>query len=198
MNHPRTALILLAALPLAGCVTPENDRSTVGRSVRLEALSPAPTRPAGPQMAIPVGTTVAQEPSVTGLDRENWQPTRIHIPVDGTAHRPTYAKRVHIADATARQRGEYPNGETALQLTGGTLRDQQLEALANHGIAALDTLLLLPSLVWSPPWRIRWSPDVAHERTWAALDERTPLDVETVQPPLQDPFAAPPPHPVTP
>jgi hypothetical protein len=198
MKHFRTALALAAALPLAGCITPENDRTTIGRSVRLEALSPAPGRPAGPDLAVPVGTQVVQEPSITGLDRAHWQPTRLQVPVDGTAHRPTYAKRVHFADRTARQRGEYPNAETALQLTGGSLGDQQLEALANPAMAALDTLLLIPRIIWSPPWRVRWSPDVAYERTWAALEARTPLEIEALDPILDDPFAAPPPHPVTP
>jgi hypothetical protein len=196
MKHLRTVLILAAAMPLAGCVTPENDRSTVGRTVRLEALTAAP-QPAGTDISVPVGAMIVQEPSLVGLDRANWQPSLIHVPVDGTAHRPVYAKRVHLANRTARQRGEYPNAETALQLTGGSIWQQQGEAVANHGMAALDTLLLIPRVIWSPPWRIRWSPDVAYERTWAAVDERTP-EIDLIDPPLDDPFAAPPPHPVTP
>ena len=202
MRHTATmtlAGLLAAAALLAGCVTPENDRGTIGRSVRLEAFTAAPAQPAGPDMSVPVGQPVPQEPSIRGLDRGHWTSTRIFVPVDGTAHRPTYAKRVHLADATARQRGEYPNAETALELTGDSLSDQQLEALANHGIAALDTLLLLPAMVWQAPWRVRWSPDVAYERTWAALEQRMiEAEQEESDAPLDDPFAAPPPHPVTP
>jgi hypothetical protein len=179
---------------LAGCVTPENDRITLGRAVQIGAFVPT-TAPAGADMAAPVGTAMVQEPSVIGLDRSNWEPTRFHQPVDGTAHRLQYSKRLHVARRTARQRGEYPSAESALELSGGSTWQQQAEAAGSHAIAAADLLLLLPRMVWTPPWRVRWSPDVGYERTWAP--ER-PLFSEDLEAPLDDPFAAPPPHPVTP
>jgi hypothetical protein len=179
---------------LAGCVTPQNDRITQGRTVRVETLVPSPLRPAGPDIAVPVGSLLPQEPSVVALDRGNWETTVFRLPVDGTAHRLTYAKRLHVASRTARQRGEYPNAETALQLSGGSIWQQHAE-LANHAGAAVDLLLLLPRMVWAQPWRVRWSPDVAWERTW---EPDRPLFPEPVEPLLEDPFAAPAPHPVTP
>jgi hypothetical protein len=186
---------LIPTLMLGGCITPANDRITLGRDVRIESLAPAPARPAGPELAAPVGTPITQDPSLLGLDRANWQPTTIQVPVDGIAHRPIYAKRLHIASRTARQRGEYPNGESALQLTGGSIWQQQAEALANPLVAASDLLLFIPRLVLVPPWRVQSSPDVAYERSW---QPDRPIFPEPVEPLLDDPFAAPPPHPVTP
>lgn len=198
MRYTCLLLSAAAATMLAGCVTPQNDRTTIGagdRAVRVEALTPIPATPAGPTIAMPVGALILQEPSVVGLDRSNWATTDLGQPVDGVAHRPLYAKRVQFAGRTARQRGEYPNAETALELTGGSIWQQQAEVPTNHAMAALDLLLILPRMIWSHPWQIRWSPDVAYERTWRA---DRPLFLEPEDGLLEDPFAAPPPHPVTP
>lgn len=192
MKARATALAILTACILPGCAMPENDRATIGQTMRPEALTPA-VRPA--PATTPIGAAPAGEPSVIGLDRSHWAATRVHVPVDGTAHGPTYAKRLHSADRTARQRGEYPDAGSALELTDGSLWQQQGEALANHGFAALDTLLIIPRLIWSPPWRERWSPDVAYERSWQA---DRPVFPEPAEAPLEDPFTMPTPHPVTP
>lgn len=165
LSFVQTKLILGAAAALAllgGCVAQQNDRLTVGRSVQLEAFfPPAPT---AAEAGVPV--LPEQPPTLTSVWRDNWTPTVILSPVDGTAHQPTYAKRLLMTDSTARQRREYPTALTALELTNGSEGDQQLEALANPLYALADVVLLLPRMVLDRPWSIRWSPDVAYARYW--------------------------------
>src|SRR5690606_17127509 len=111
---------------LSGCVSPENDRMTIGRSARPGSIPPAlKESPAAPPAATPTLETAA--PSVTGIDRGHWARTRILVPVDGIVHRPTYARHVIVADRTARQQRRYPTAEKALELWGGSESDQQAE-----------------------------------------------------------------------
>jgi hypothetical protein len=172
-----TKLILGAAMLalLGGCVAQQNDRLTIGRSVRLEAFYPPEPTPAEEGAAV----LAAQTPTLVRVWRDNWERTTILSPVDGTAHQPTYAKKLHLTDSSARQRREYPTESTALQLTEGSEQDQQQEAISNALYAAADVILLIPRMVIDPPWAIRWSPDVAYQRYWgSSLPAATP--VETV------------------
>jgi hypothetical protein len=152
----------VAALLLAGCVAQENDRLLLGRSVQLEAFYP-PAPAQGPTGA-PVLTE--QSPTLTGIIRTDWEPMPVLVPVDGTAHRPVYNKQLYLADASARQRREYPTALNALELSEGSETDQQLEAAGNLGLAVADLILLVPRLVLQPPWRTEWSPKVAYDRYW--------------------------------
>lgn len=154
---------LALAAALAGCANPQNDRITIGRTQRLEAFTPSPM-PGLDQTPGP-GEQV-QAPSLTGIDRGNWEKTSILLPVDGTAHYPLYHKRVVIADKTRRQQNRQPTALSALDLYNGSESDQELEALANIGITAADFALLPIRVVWTPPWRTRWSPDEAYQRYW--------------------------------
>src|SRR5690606_11428909 len=117
---------------------------------------------------LPEGAPVPAEqaPTLTGIIRSDWEPTVIFVPVDGTAHFPTYAERLHLTSATTRQRREYPTPTSALELTEGSGNDQAMEALGNVGLSVLDVVLLLPRLVVEPAWHVRWSPDVAYARYW--------------------------------
>jgi hypothetical protein len=175
----------LIALVLAGCATPQNDRLTIGRGVQLEVFYPAE------QALAPEGGAVLAEqtPTLVLVVRSNWEPTAIVVPVDGTAHRPLWHQRVHLTDATSRQRNEYPSPLSALELTGGSESQQQVEALANTGMAALDALLFLPSVVIYPPWRTRWSPAIAWERYWEpeltpAVQQIAPAAIVPAEPPV--------------
>ncbi len=165
LSPVETKLFLGAAAALAllgGCVAQQNDRLTLGRSVRLEAFYPPAATPAEAGAAV----LPEQTPTLTSVWRDNWQRTVIHSPVDGTAHQPVYAKRLAMTESTARQRREYPTALSALELTNGSEPEQQLEALANPLYALADVVLLLPRMVLDRPWSIRWSPDVAYARYW--------------------------------
>lgn len=160
-----TACLALAAACLAqGCVSPQNDRITIGRELKLEGFTAAPT-PASIAAAPPAAEQV-QAPSLVGIDRGHWERTVFMVPVDGLAHAPIYTKRVMVTDKTRRQQDRFPTALTALELYGGSEQQQQLEALYNQGMALADIALLLPRMVWTRPWMTRWSPDEAYERYW--------------------------------
>jgi hypothetical protein len=192
--YPRAVnnLLPVAALSLtslAGCISPQNDRITMGRSVRLEAFAPS-TVPAA-DASTPALTE--QTPTLTGIDRSNWAPTVIAQPVDGTAHNPVYAQHVHYADKTARQRREYPTALSALELAGGSEGDQQLEALVNPLWAAAEPWIIPIEMIIQAPWATRWSPDVSYDRYWRP----EPVNMRTA-PELSQPTNTPPPPPAVP
>lgn len=181
------ALICLSTAAVSGCVSPDNDRITIGRSLRLEAFTPSPIVDA------PVRPSQVQVPSLTGVDRSNWESTLILVPVDGVAHRPTYSKQVLVTDKTRRQRREYPTYLSALDLYGGSQTQQELEAVYNQLIAASDYVLLLPRTLWTRPWATRWSASEAYQRYWhPERPEPEPVPQEG------EPFSEPRPQPVTP
>ena len=175
------------AAALAGCVSPANDRMTIGQTVRVSSsitLPPAPAEGTGAQV---------QTPSVTGIDRSHWAPTLFLVPVDGTVHHPTYAKHFIVADNTARQRREYPTVLNALELWGGSEEGQEWEALLNHMRGVWDLVVLPINVIVQRPWIRRMSPQIAYER-YPHPERPQP---EPVEPPA-DPFAPPRPQRVTP
>ncbi|MBX3376618.1 MAG: hypothetical protein KF678_06400 [Phycisphaeraceae bacterium] len=182
-----TAVCAAASLA-GGCMSPQNDRITAGSSVRLEVFDAAPR---GAER-LPASLVA---PSVVSIERENWKTTEVLVPVDGTAHKPTYARRVIESGRTRRQRNLYPTATSALELTGGSEGEQQREAAYNVVRAWSDVLFLLPRMIWRAPWRVDASPDEAYARYWhprIAPGERQPL------PDDGDPFAPPRPRSITP
>lgn len=164
------AAAVLGSLVLAGCISPQNDRDVIGRDVRLESLSPVETTEAPP-------TTGLQQSSLTGINRANWSRVTFMLPVDGTAHNPSYSRRVYLADKTARQRRESPTALNALELTGGSESSQQWEAPVNIGWSLLDVVLLVPGMIWQAPWSTRYSPDEAYARYWLPSSTAAPAPV---------------------
>src|ERR1051326_8370257 len=152
--------ILLSSFPLAGCVSPANDRLTIGESIHLESLSPQPQPPP------PSPTEQLVSPSLAGISRVNWAPTPILLPVDGTDHYPIFARRTTWADKTARQRNLNPTAASALDLYNGSETEQDYEALNNQLRAIEDVILLIPRAIGYRPWRLRRSPDEAYQRYW--------------------------------
>jgi hypothetical protein len=191
-TRPAAALLLTAALLAPGCISTENDRMLLDQSVTLEAFQPVPPSPATPTETTPAALALTQ-PTVVSVDRSNWAPTELVVPVDGTAHKPVYAKRILWTDKTARQRDLYPTALSALELTGGSETEQQLEVPANWLASIVDIVLLPISVFWQAPWATRWSPDEAYARYWhpERPSNSNPNSAET-------PFAAPAPTPVTP
>ena len=152
---PRHAAILpLAActLALAACTSPENESLRFGRSDVLPAFQTKPHQlpPAGP--------------SVTGLDRSDWAPVEYMVPVMGTAHQPTYAPDHYRLASLARQRGEYPTAESALELGHPDAGEEAWQAAKLHGWAFLDAVLVLPRAVLRPPCATDWSPSLDYAR----------------------------------
>lgn len=180
--------VVLAAC-LAGCISPENDRDTIGRGLKLEAFEAAKA----PEQAVVPADLVA--PSVVSIERDNWQATQILVPVDGTAHRPTYARREDATNKSRRQRELFPTASSALALSAGSEGQQQREMLYNQ-IHALSDIVFLPfRMLWRAPWRVDASPEDAYSR-YAHPElppgQRPPLPDDT------DPFAQPSPRSVTP
>lgn len=159
-------MVMAAAVSgmVSGCVTPSNDRVTTGhgpRGAKMEAFTADSGRAGRRDAPAPQSSA---GPSLQGISRDNWTATTYLVPVDGTAHRPTYTRRVIGTNSAARQRREMPTADTALELTQGSGNDQALEALLQQGNAALDVVLLPIRLVWQPPWTTMWSPDESAAR----------------------------------
>ncbi len=146
-GHTRTTLALaaLAAL-LTGCTSAENDRFRFGDGAPLPVFQPA------------ADTLTDPTPTVTSLDRSGWEPILLDVPVHGTAHQPTYAPSAFTSDALARYRGEYPTAETCLELAETDASEDIRFAAATHGMAIVDTALLIPRIIIRPPTATDWSP----------------------------------------
>lgn len=130
------ASVLLAAA--AGCA--RNDRLSIGDldqelTVRLHAVSERD--PLSP----------ATGPSVSGLDRSGWETTVVVVPVDEVSDFPTLRMpAARFTDATARQRGEFPNAFSAVTPVSDQ-HDQVAEAGAELGVGALEMFTMPLQLV---------------------------------------------------
>lgn len=189
MKRLATSLLGLSCLLFQGCISPANDRDTIGRSLRLEALDPPKAAPA---QVIPAGLV---SPSVASVERDNWAKTEFIVPVDGTAHNPTYNRRSIATDKTHRQRELYPTAMTALELASGSEGQQQREAFRNVIKGVSDIVFLPFRMLRRAPWRTDASPDAAYARSWhpeLAPGERQPMPEDN------DPFTLPPARSVTP
>lgn len=153
---PRTPNLALlgpiALLALAGCTHESNDRHRLGESGTLPAFTVSPH------------TLPPINPGITGLDRDNWEPITLLIPVNGTAHQPTYTTSAFDTATLARQRGEFPTAESALELIDPDEDDEILFAIEAHASAALDAVLLVPRLLLRPPTESDWSPTLGYGR----------------------------------
>jgi hypothetical protein len=175
LRHVRSAAqrvaLALVPLALAACVSPENDRLTVGHgpaAYRPEAMTPDSGRAGNTTPGVEPSARLPQsaQSTLTGLDRSNWSRTTITVPVDGTAHRPTYLQRVLGTNSSARQRRDFPTADTSLELTQGSGQDQALEAPLQHAQAAWDFVLGVPRMFFQLPYRTRWSADESYQRAW--------------------------------
>lgn len=150
MTHRTRSLVAIlgAAAALSGCTSPENNRFRFGEDGMIPAFdTDAAAPPADDQI-----------PSVTGLDRADWEPVLFVVPVHGTAHRPIYAPAAFDLDALPRQRGEYPTAETSLDLGEPDCGTEAWFAARTHGMAVVDTVMLLPRFIMRPHTATDWSP----------------------------------------
>lgn len=191
--HARPLLAIAVAILAGGCISPQNDRAVIGTDLRLEALMPV--APSTATKEVPASSLALRQPSVISVDRTNWQPMILMVPVDGTAHNPSYVRHVVFASSTARQRRDYPTILSSLELTGGSETDQQFEAVSNWGMGALDILMIIPRMIIQAPTRTRWSPSEAYARYW---HPERPGALPDEEPTHEGPFVQPAPTPVTP
>ncbi len=178
-TRPIAVLTLLAiAGALTGCMSSVNDRSYVG--VDPQAVAPLEPLPYN---------------AGHGLSREHWQATAIHVPVDGTAHRPTYNSNIRHTRVTPRQRGEMPTAESALDLREASLQAQVQEVPIQLGSAALDAVSIPGGLIAYHQANTRFSPDVTYQRTLragATAQASNPTDASMAPAQPNEPVQAPP------
>ncbi|MHC4108704.1 MAG: hypothetical protein ACYSTY_11520 [Planctomycetota bacterium] len=134
----------LAALA-AGCAGPLNDQIGLSAAEPLPALSAEPAREAP-----------SAEPSLHGLDRSHWPTIKVTVPGGQVEHWPAYTRNIYLSDTTARQRGEFPTVDSALE-GGASVLDQGLES-------DLNLLVALLQIPWFPVEVIggRWPGQLEH------------------------------------
>jgi len=160
MGMKQAALIvglvgLAGMATLAGCMSPYNDRSTLGRDdVVVEAIAdPGPV----------YGPIVDNQPLT--LDRANWEWVTYYVPVDGTMHNPTWRWWNGHNFENARDRGEMPNEMTALILKGDDNGAETGEAFATPFVALGEIFAMPVMLFIDPQFSGSWSPKWSYERT---------------------------------
>lgn len=154
----RSRLIAAVAFPLAlaGCVHTENDNIALAGRVGLPGLVGEPA----------VKPAWIDGPSLTGMDRSNWGTASLDVPVNGVGHGPLYYKERRWANATRRQRGEYPTAESSLDLIEGSTGRQRMEAAAAPFMAIGQVLFMVPKMFFQAPWSDEYSPRASYERYW--------------------------------
>lgn len=163
-----------ACAALAGCVD-SNSRVTIGETVELQTFQPPVARP---------DTFTQDEPSLVGIDRENWEARTFLVPVDGTHHRPTYADPFFLTDVTRRQRGEYPSIESALDGDGSEYAaGADSERFQEGVLVPLRALLDLVTI----PVRLFGEPQVWEHVSPRVSYERWPRDKSSFLPPPEEP-----------
>lgn len=181
-----TLLACTAALTtICGCISPENDRLAIGESLRLPATGYSGETPPPDTTWGKAEAPASPAPSVTGIDRSNWRRTDIAVPVDGTAHNPLYVTNTFAwTDGNARQRGDYPTVESALD-EASDVEGQQWDAVAAPFVGAFDVLAIIPRMFVQPPLSTRYEPSSWYQRYWLSPTEfgpqaGTPTRAETV------------------
>lgn len=159
---PLTALRITAPLTLAlaalnGCSNGEfNNETTLGGVVQAESFD------SQQRSWLPGASgTNPDAPSVRtdSLSREHWGEYAYAVPVSGVTHYPTYATRLHYTDQFARQRGEFPTADSALDTSGKESRLVQVaEAVVWPVWAATDVILFPVRAFTNPPWQAVTSP----------------------------------------
>lgn len=145
----------LAAGAVAGCGD-LNQSSRLGGTVGFEALGDGQ-----PRVDAAPAPGQSDAPSVTSLDRNGWQERSFVVPMDGAAHHPTYTSGLgpRYTRDLARQRGEYPTAETALDTWSPAARGAMIaEAAAASFWAGLDIVAAPCRMVRFAPWSITAEP----------------------------------------
>lgn len=184
MTPRALARVTIAALAipalLTGCVD-ANNRLAVGSSptetIKFEAISGSQPLAAGD--AAPSDTAFQRAddaPSVVSLDRANWDSRVLAQPVDYTLHRPHYRVPTRYPNKIARERGDYPTAETALDLACRSDGQQAWQALGAPLGAFVEGLSIPVRLIFEPQCGVWRSPDLAYDRVPPAAPPAAPVE----------------------
>jgi hypothetical protein len=169
----RMLLLCPAVIAMGGCTTTMNERPWMGQrendarsGVVLVEVLRADERPEVP--------LVDDGPSLTSLDRSNWAPVVVTLPVDGVAAHRSYTNEKLLVRSTARQRGDYPTAVSSVDLSGNTRVEQWAESWLNPGIAFLDLVLLAPRMIAHSPTKEAYAFTTPHWRASTTVLRRLP------------------------
>ncbi len=154
----------IMSIGMGGCMKAQNDRVALGNALVLPAF----------QANHPM--THDNTPGNASFDRSAWMPMEFSIPVHGVAHNPVYTEQANTLHTLARQRGEYPTAQTALELGEPDTPERVLQTARAHGMAGLDALLLVPRIIMRPPWETDWSPGWNYQRQFVETDQQQDVD----------------------
>jgi len=145
-----TAVCLLAMS--TGCTSTGNDRTFIGderhgATVKLSALHGAEA------------LTPATGPSLTTVDRRDWEQKTFHVPVDGTFHGPHLTSLYPAFNGTlARRNGLHPTADSA---TLDEPRTAPASEFAASTLAAATNVVMLVPRALAPSLRPE---DVSYQR----------------------------------
>lgn len=134
-----TALaVCSSAAILTGC-NRQNHSLQLGQDLQLETFRPA-VEPAVANSSVPTGV-LANASTPVGT-RESWAQSQMLVPSDGVYHRPLYKTEYSRVKYTARNRGEFPTAETALDLQDPRATEKQIKEafIFTPGIIIYDTV----------------------------------------------------------
>jgi len=154
-----TFALAAGALGMTGCAVEDNLRLTVGETVPMKALPPVmPDTREGLVGSTDSSNIPGDGPSLAGLDRSNFEGLEFRVPIDGVYHHPHNTLPLQTRDAHARQRGEFPTMETVLEQSDPSLFTASYELVAIPAWNLVETLWLVPTLIFDGPWETTSSP----------------------------------------
>jgi hypothetical protein len=157
LTHTVATACALALFQLSGCTADGNQLNTLGEKQSVATSARAAMLPTLVEAQSRNETPVRSDPaSLTGpsrLARADWQATTFLVPVDGTDAYPTYSRHTPIANATARQRGDFPVPMSALELEGDTTWQRRREVLRAPFDAAWQAAAIVPRFFFVEPWQ---------------------------------------------
>lgn len=189
MKH--TLPLIAIALTSTGCAVEDNHRLTVSDSVTLQSLPPAVADERTGLIGSTDHTDIPGDgPSISGLDRSNFEASKFSVPVDYTYHHPHYMHPIAVFDDHARQRGEFPKYTTVFEQDEPSMLEQSYEYAAVSAWSVVEFAWMIPSLVISPPWATTYSPADIAQRTSDTPTMLVPGVVTLTQAEIEDLVAA--------
>lgn len=185
----RTAycFVVLGSAALGGCAVEDNLRLTIGETVPLNALPPVmPDTREGLIGSTDSSNIPGDGPSLAGLDRSNFEAMEFRVPIDQTYHHPHNTFRYETRDAHARQRGEFPTVETALEQSDPSLFTAWYELVAIPAWNLVETVWLAPAFILDGPWETTSSPRKITGRTNPKPPMLTPGVIALTQAEIED------------
>lgn len=175
MRTPATCLALAALALTASCAVEDNFRLTVGESVPMHNLPPVmPDSREGPAGSADHAEIPGDAPSLTGLDRTNFESSEFLVPIDGVAHHPHATLPLTTRTEHARHRGEFPAMDTVFEQNDPGSLAQLHEMVVVQAWNLVETLWIVPALIIDPAWETVYSPAELEGRTSAKAPMLTP------------------------